>query len=192
MKMAEEQVLSARKLLEDVYSNLTSGGKEIRFSSRARAIIADDWDHQAHSNYESIKIIKVGNNEFAASFGTVSGGYLADPYNCDIAIVQLTGDGKSDEQIAIEVHKNLERNSDFSSSIIYAMADGQLMVNGNGPFGRKAFYLLRPIIQDFIAQELEIDPLRLLAAGRPAVTSSIKYKSEFVVPLCSVLQKALQ
>jgi hypothetical protein len=142
MKMTENHVLTARELLEGVYSNLTNSGKEIRFSSSANPVIADDWDHQAYSNYELAKIIKVGDNEFVASFGTVIGGYLADPYNCDIAIVQLTGDGKSDEQIAIEVHKTLEENSYFSSSIIYAMSDGQLMVNGDNPFGRKVFDLL--------------------------------------------------
>jgi len=196
--MAEKQGLSARQLLEGVYNSLKDklNGREIKLPSKAMAVIADDSDwHRiriGYTSYESAVLLKVGNKEWAVAFGTKGGDYPADPYNCDIAAVQFSGSGKSDEQVAVEVHDALEGNSCFRNSLIYAMADGQLAINKKEPFGQKVLELLRPKVQEFTAQDLEIDSrFFIMDPRRPVVKSAVQYKPEFVVFLYEILRTVL-
>ena len=193
--MAEKQELSARELLEGVYNTLNDGGREIKLPSKATAEIANDSDwHRTrvgYTGYESATILKVGEKEWAVAFGIKCGSYPADPYNCDIAAVQLSGNGKSDEEVATEIHDALEGNSYFCNSLIYAMADGQLAVRTNGRFGQKLLGLLRPKVQEFIAQDLETDSRYFTMDMRPIVKSAVQYKPKFVVFLRDTLRTVL-
>lgn len=194
--MAETQGLSARQLLEGVYSLFKEklNGREIKLPSRALSLIADDSDwHRTrvgYTGYDTAVLLRVGAKEWAVAFGTKCGSYPADPYNCDIAAVPISLNEKSDEEIAKEIHEALERSSYFYNSLIYAMADGRLAVRNNR-FGQKVLELLKPKVQEFIAQDLEIDPRYFTMDLRPLVKSSVQYKPEFVAflfeMLCAVL-----
>lgn len=193
--MAKKQGLSARELLEGVYSALKDGGREIKLPSKAMSEIANDSDwHRTrvgYTGYESAAILKAGEKEWAVAFGIKCGSYPADPYNCDIAAVQLSGDGRSDEEVAIEIRDALEGNSYFHNSLVYAMADGELAVSKNGHFDQKLLELLRPKVQEFIAQDLEIDSRYFSMDLRPLVKSAVQYKPEFVVFLRDTIRTVL-
>lgn len=193
--MAEKQRLSARELLEGVYNVLKNGGREIKLPSKAMAKIADDSDwHRTrvgYTGYESATLLKVGEKEWVVAFGTACGDYPADPYNCDIVAVQFSGNGKSDEQVAAEIHDALEGNRCFRHSLVYVMANGQLVVNKDGHFGQKVLELLRPKVQEFIAQDLETDPRYFTLDLRPVVKSAVQYKAEFVGFLYDTLRAVL-
>lgn len=193
--MGEKQGLSARELLEGAYNALKKGGKEIKLPSKATAEIANDSDwHRTrigYTGYESATLLKIGNKEWVVAFGTKCGSYPADPYNCDIVAVQLSGDGKPNEEVVSEIHDALEGNSYFRHSLIYAMADGQLALNKDGRFGQKVLALLRPKVQEFIAQELETDSRYFTMDLRPVVKSTVQYKPEFVGFLCDTLRIVL-
>lgn len=193
--MTEKKGLSARELLENTYNALKNSGKEIKLPSKAMAEIANDSDYHrtriGYIGYESATILKVGEKEWAVAFGIKCGSYPADPYNCDIAVVQFFGNGKSDEEVVTEIYGALRGNSYFRNSLIYAMADGQLAVNKNGQFNQKILELLKPKVQEFIAQDLEIDPNYFTMDLRQVVKSSVQYKSEFVVFLSDTLRAVL-
>ena len=182
--MGEKQGLSAKELLEGVYNALKKDGREVKLPSKAMAEIANDSDwHRTrigYTGYESATLLKIGDKEWVVAFGTKCGSYPADPYNCDIAAVQLSGDGKSDEEVASEIHDALRGNSYFCHSLIYAMADGQLALNKDERFGQKVLDLLRPKVQEFIAQDLETDSRYFTMDLRPVVKSAVQYKPEFV------------
>lgn len=195
--MSKNQGLSARELLSETFNNLQIklDGKSISLPSMAAAEIANDSDwHRTrigYTGYESAVLVKNGNRQWVIAFGTKCGSYPADPYNCDIAAVPISVNGKSDNRVAKEIHDALENNNYFRSSLIYAMADGRLVVNNEGRFGQKVFEFLRPKIGEFIAQELETDPRFLTTDFRPVVKSAIQYKREFVAFLSETLQAAL-
>lgn len=193
--MAEKQGLSARELLEGVYEALKGDGREIKLLSKATAEIADDsdWhrDRRGYTGYESATLLKIGDKEWLVAFGTRCGGYPADPYNCDIAIMRFFGDGTSDERTATEVYDTLKENCYFRKSIIYAMTSGQLMVKSDGYFSQKVLELLKPSIQGFITQDLETNPDCFTMDGRPVITTFIQYKPEFVAFLYDAFRKIL-
>ena len=195
VKMGKKQGLSARKLLEGVYNALKKDGRKIKLPSKATAEIANDSDwHRTrigYTGYESATLLKIGDKEWAIAFGAKCGSYPADPYNCDIAAVQLSGDSKPDEEVASEIHDALERNIYFRHSLIYAMADGQLALNKDGHFSKKVLEFLRPKVQEFIAQELETDSRYFTMDLRPVVKSAIQYKPKFVDFLCDTLREVL-
>lgn len=193
--MAEKQGLSARELLEGVYNTLKDGGREIKLPSKAMAEIANDSDHHrtriGYTGYESATLLKVGDKEWVVAFGIKCGSYPADPYNCDIAAVQLSGNGKFDKEIAVEIYDSLKENSYFLSSLIYAMADGQLAISKDGQFGQKVLESLRPKVQKFIARDLEIDSRCATMDLRPLVKSAVQYKPEFVAFIHDTLRAVL-
>ncbi|MDD5032923.1 MAG: hypothetical protein PHC85_02310 [Candidatus Pacebacteria bacterium] len=182
--MEEKQGLSSRELLESVYNALKEGCREIQFSSRAMAEIADDSDwHRSrtgYTGYESAALFNAGGKKWAVAFGIKCGSYPADPYNCDIAAVELTGGGNTNKEIAAEVQSALRRNSYFRDSLVYAMADGQLKVKKDGRFSKKTLELLGPKVQEFVAKDVRIDPNYLTMDLRPVVKSAVRYKPEFV------------
>ena len=194
--MAEKQGLSVRELLESVYNALKDGGREIKLPAKAMAKIADDSDwHRTrvgYTGYESATLLKVGDKEeWTVAFGTKCGSYPSYPYNCDIAAVQLSGNGKSDEEVAVEIYNSLEGNIYFRNSLIYANDDGRLAISKNMQFGQKVLELLRPKVQEFISQDLETDSRYLTMDLRPVVKSAVQYKPEFVVFLCDTLRTVL-
>lgn len=193
--MNEKQGLLARELLEGTYKVLKKDGREIKLPSKATAEIANDSDwHRTrigYTGYESATFLKAGDKEWAVAFGTKCGSYPADPYNCNIAAIQLSSDGKSDEEVAVEAYDALQGNRYFYYSLIYAMADGQLVVNGDGYFGQKMLELLRSKIQEFIAQELKTDSQYLTMDLRPLVKSAVQYKPGFVDFLCDTIRTVL-
>ncbi len=195
--MAEKQGLSARQLLEEVYNSLKDklDGREIKLPSKAMAEIADDSDwHRTrigYTGYETAMLLKADGKEWAVAFGIKCGSYPADPYNCDITAVPVSTNGKPNEEIAKEIHKALEGGSYFRNSLIYAMADGQLAISKNGRFGQKVLELLKPKVQEFIAQNLGIDSRYFTMDLRPVVKSAVQYKPEFTVFLFDTLRVVL-
>lgn len=195
--MVEKQSLSARQLLEGVHSLLKDklDGKEIKLPSKAMAEIADDSDYHrtrvGYTGYETAILLKVDDKEWAVAFGTKCGSYPADPYNCDIAAVPVSINGKSDEETAKEIHEALNGNSYFRNSLVYAMADGQLAISENSKYGQKVLELLEPRVQEFIAQNLETDSQYFTMDLRPLVKSSVQYKPEFMVFLFDTLRAVL-
>lgn len=193
--MAEKQGLSARELLKGVYNTLKDGGREIKLPSKAMAEIANDSDwHRTrvgYTGYESAILLKVGEKEWTVAFGTACGSYPADPYNCDIAAVSVSTNGKSNKEIVKEIHGALEKGSYFRNSLIYAMADGQLAINKDGRFDQKVLELLGPRVQEFIAQDLETDSRYFTMDLRPVVKSAVQYKPEFVVFLSDTFRTVL-
>ena len=193
----KKEGFSARELLAEVFGVLQSklDGKEVKLPSSAEAEIASDLDwHKTrvgYTSYESAVLLKVGDKEWAIAFGTACGSYPANPYNCDIAAVQLRIKGKSNEQVAAETHRGLEDNSYFRNSLIYAMADGRLAVNEHGRFGRKVLEPLRPRASEFVAQDLAADPRCFTMDLRPVVKSDVRYKKEFVAFLADIIRTAL-
>lgn len=195
--MAKKQGLSARQLLEGVYNLLKDklDGREIKLLLKAMAEIANDSDwHRTrvgYTGYETAVLLKIDDKEWAVAFGTACGSYPADPYNCDIAAVPVSTNGKSNEEIAKEIHKTLSRGGYFRDSLIYAMADGRLAINKDGRFGQKVLELLKPKIQEFIAQDLETDSRYLHMDLRPVVKSVAQYKPGFVAFLYDTLRTVL-
>ena len=195
--MTEDQGLSARELLTETFNDLRSKlrGKVVNLSSKATAEIANDSDwHRTrigYTGYESAVLVDNISKQWAIAFGNKCGSYPADPYNCDIAAVPVSTDGKSEEQVAKEVHEALEGNSYFRNSLIYAMADGKLAVSREGRFGQRVLELLRPKVQEFIAQDLETDSRYFTMDLRPVVKSDVRYKREFVAFLSDIIQAAL-
>lgn len=195
--MSANQGLSARELLTETFSDLQNklGGKIVSLPSKATAEIANDSDwHRTrigYTGYELAVLVESGSKQWAIAFGTKCGSYPADPYNCDITAIPVAVDGKPEDQIAKEVHDALESNSYFRNSLIYAMADGQLAVSKEGRLGQKVLELLQPKVQEFIAQDLEIDSRYFTTDLRPVVKSAVRYKREFVTFLSETLQAAL-
>jgi len=195
--MVEKQGLSARQLLEGVYNSFKDelDGREVKLPSKAMAEIANDSDwHRTrvgYTGYETAVLLKIGGKEWVISFGTACGSYPADPYDCDIAAVPISTNGKSDEEIAKEIHEALEKGSYFRNSLIYAMADGQLAISKGGRFGSKVLELLRPRVQEFIAQKLEIDSRYFTMDLRPVVKSAVRYKPEFIAFLFDIFRSVL-
>jgi hypothetical protein len=180
MKEKKVQGLSARELLEGVYNTFKKNGKEIKLLSKAMPEIACDFDRAGYTKYESAVILEINGKKWAVSLGIACGGYLADPYNCDIAAVKLSENISSEEEVVKEIYDALERNKYFRHSLIYAMADGNLCVNKSGVFSEKVFEILDSRIQTYIAQDLEIDSQYITLNLRPVVTSAVRYKREFV------------
>jgi len=195
--MVEKQELSARQILEGVYNSLKDkiDGKETKLPSKATAEIANDSDwHRTrvgYTGYETAVLLMVDGKEWAVAFGTKCGSYPSDPYNCDIAAVPVSTNGKSDEEIAKEIHEALEEGIYFHNSLIYAMADGRLAISKDSRFGSKVLELLRPRVQEFIAQELETDFRYFTMDLRPVVKSAVQYRPEFIAFLFDTFRSVL-
>ncbi|MFH1192736.1 MAG: hypothetical protein V1656_00220 [Candidatus Jorgensenbacteria bacterium] len=190
--------LSARELLTETFDALKSklNGKEVGLPLEAMAEIARDsnwhWTRVGYTVYRSAVLLKAGSKEWAVAFGTVRRrSYDAKSYNCDIVAVPFSNDGKSDKRVAEEVHDALEGNNFFFHSLVYAMADGHLVVNENGRFGQKVIKLLNPRFLGFVMQDLEIDPRFFTTGPRSAIKSAVTYRKEFVNPLSEALKSAL-
>ena len=189
----QSEGLSARELLTEVFAELKKkfSGREVNLPEKAMAIIADDSDwHRTRTGYtcyESAVLLKIGSKEWAVAFGTACGSYPADPYNCDIAAVQIL----SNDQVAMAVYRALEGNDYFRRSIVVAMADGELGTNKNSPFTKK-FLEIVPSYQRFIARKKEIYPEYITMDLRPVVKSGIRYKKEFVAVLADAMRIALE
>lgn len=166
-------MLSAKELLEGVYNTLKRDGREIKLPSEAKVEIVDDsnWRRTriGYIYYESATILEVGKKKWAVAFGTM----CRNPYNCDIAAVQLSDDGKSDE--VREAQELLEQNDCFYNSLIHATIFG-LASNKKGRFGKKIHELLEPQFHEFFEEDLERDP-------RHPMGYRTQYKAEFLVVL---------
>ena len=72
-------------------------------------------------------ILKVdGEGRWAVAPGIVCGDGAGKSYDCDIAVVRIAGNEKSDEQIATEIREALENNFLFCRSLVY-VRDGELI-----------------------------------------------------------------
>lgn len=192
--MKKEKGLSARELFKGAYAAIKNASREIKLPQTALAEIADDSDFHrtrvGYSGYDFAVILKLGDKEWAISLGTACGAYPADPYNCDIVAVQVCTKGKTEKQLAIEIMKELIRNSYFCKSLIIALADGRITLMGT-PLSQKIGEILGPKIDEFIAKEMEINPKVIHTDLRPVVTSAVEYEKAFVPVLCDAINKAL-
>lgn len=178
--------ITASELLKQVFESMQRKleGREIQLPSAALAEIANDSDwHRTrigYMSYQAVTLVKIDDKEWALAFGSASGDYPAGPYSCDIVVLPVSTNGKSDEQLVLEIHDALAASSYFRNSLVYAMYDGSLAGAKNGRFTQSVIELLRPRIMEFTAQEMEINRGVVHLDLRPVVKSSYLYKPEFV------------
>ena len=191
--------ISARELLLETFNDLQDKlkGKKIDLPRQARALIADDSDwhriRRGFTGYESAVVLEPNEAKMSwvIAFGTKCGSYPADPYNCDIAAVSISTRDTPEEQLAADIYASLRRNTRFRNSLIYAMADGEIAISKRSPFIKDVLDFLQPRIEEFIAQNLEVDPELFTTDFRPVVKSAIRYKREFVPFLSETFQAIL-
>lgn len=181
--MENKEKLFVRELLERVYKNFEKDGQKINLPEEVLIEIANDSDYHrervGYFSYKSAVLIDIKNHERLMAFGKKWGDYPADRYDCGIIAVSFSGRNKSEERIIGEIKELFESISYFRYSLIVAMADGQLTVSRKGFFSQRVLSALKPKINSFISQKLEIDHRYIEMDGRPVVKSPIMYKPEF-------------
>lgn len=162
--------------------------KEIVFPHYVLSLIADDSDYhrtrQGFMRYDSVIVVKLGDNNWVMAKGRAWGDYPADPYDNDILVGGL-GDslkGKSNQKLAEEIMEQIGSywNSGFVNSIIAARNSGHLFTGRRWQEVMADF--VAPKISEFVEKGLETHEgyVTLEVGGIvPAVKSSIKYKKEF-------------
>jgi len=195
----DEQNLSARTLLRAACRRLTRqrGTKDLHFGEHGvLAEIADDSDwHRTRTGYmlyRSAKIVDIGGRRWAIARGESSGDYPARPFDSDIVAVSVPPGRKVDARLKAEVMEAIRRSSYFRSSLVVAMADGNLVVYGRSVFGQAVKAGLEPVAADLVARGIErnddcIDP----GTMRAVVTSSAAYKPTAPRRLAAVIREAL-
>ncbi len=177
----KKKEISARELFEKTYNSFKKklSGTELKLPHKAMSKIANDSDgHRTrvgYTGYEMALIFTVKRKRWAMSFGTACGAYPAEPFNCDIAAIKISGVDKSDEMVAKEICEALEKTSYFSHSLVYAMADGRLATHN-----KKVSSLIARKIKKFTSAPLRIDSdFIIMSTLAPAMKSAVKYKPEF-------------
>ena len=212
--MVKTESLTARQLLAQTYVHLIKklGAKKIALPEKASAIIADDSDwhrtREGFTGYKTASIFKIKKTNWAIAYGVAWGSYPADPFNCDIACVEIVPAKKKEKNTYTMVNKKikklmkikkmskyeqavcdaLENNTFFRFSLLYAKASGALAVNQDGPYGKKVLYSIGEKSAEYVSQKLETNPELFTMDLRPVVTKAYRYKPEFVEFLANVFK----
>jgi len=198
--MPEEQNgLHVRGLLRGAYEKLsqTHKNKEITFSNSVLTEIADDSDYhrtkKGYMGYESARTFQFNGKIWVVARGEECGSYPAEPYDSDILALEFPLEGRITKATKKELTKKIRESSYFSNSLICGMADGNLAVSEGGRFGKQMIDLLRPKIQDFIAQKPEYDRSVILASTlQYPTTRCMLYKPEFADFLAELFETVLK
>ena len=140
--MDEQKDLNVRELLKNTYSVLCQrhGPQEIVFQKRALSEIADDSDYPGDSSrkgymfYEGIGLFQLESRTWAIARGERSQNYPAQEYDSDILALGFSAEGKTQEQIQEELGNDINNSSYFENSLIYGVANGNLVVKKGGRF----------------------------------------------------------
>ena len=187
MKGTEQQKgLHVRDLLREAYEKLSQQheNKEITFPNRVLTEIANDTDwHRSRTGYmgyKSARTFQFNGKIWVVARGEKCGSYPAEPYDSDIMALEFPLKRRITKATQEELVRKVGESSYFRNSLIYGMADGNLAVSERGRFGKQMLDLLRPKIQEFIAQEPEYDRSIILASTlQYPTTKNMLYKPEF-------------
>lgn len=189
--------LYATELLEQTYSTLCNrhNPNKIMLPRKARAEIADDSDwhrtKKGYMAYESAAIFELNNKIWAITKGEATGAYPADPYDTDISALEFDLHNKSNEQIQKELYESIKDSSYFMNSLIYSLSDGMLATS-NGKLGKRMSSILKPRLNEFIAQQPIYDSeYMLISTLAPICREPVLYKHKLVDFLADTIEKVL-
>lgn len=191
-----KQILSVRELLENTYEKLGERNSytEIILPKEVTSEIADDSDwHRTrvgYMGYDKVRFFNFNNKSWLIGNGKSCGAYPARRYDSDILALELAVNQSPDE-----VCKQFQENIDsyFKNSLIYGMVDGMLASSRNGRFTQKMMDLLKPKVDEFIAEMPRYnDEILSPDTMSPINTSSMKYKLEFADFLAETIEKVLK
>jgi hypothetical protein len=180
--MSKEEVLLAKEIFEKTLEliKITLNGATVMLPNEILAKIADDSDwHRTrigYSKYKSFVLVTIGKKRWAIALGEKYGQYPAAPYNCDLAVIKITGNN------VIKIVQEGLGADYFQNSILFAMAKGSLGFMDGSSVARRLFQIFRQeSIGKFVGQGLKkshefIDPSTL----DYLVTEEIKYKESFI------------
>jgi len=199
MEATEQQKgLYVRDLLKSAYEILSQQHEniEITFPNQVLTEIADDSDwHRSRTGYmgyESARAFQFNGKVWVVARGEKCGSYPAKPYDSDVMALEFPLKGIITEATKEELTRKIEESSYFINSLIYGMADGNLAVSGRGRFEKQMTELLRPKIQEFIAQKPEYDRSVVLASTlQHPTTKNMLYKPEFADFLARTFEAVL-
>lgn len=191
--------LTVRELLKNTYESLERRNphQEIALPEPALSLIADDSDwhrtRRGYMKYEKTNLFQFNGKKWAISRGESYGSYPARPYDSDFLALELSTEGKSSEQIQKELIEGIGDSSYFRNSLICGMADGNLILNSSGKFGKKMLELLKPKLPDFVTQKPEYDTSVILASTlqHPTIKEML-YKPTFVGFLTETIETILK
>ncbi len=178
--------LFVRDLLKNAYEKLSQQNEnlEIKFSDPVLTEIADDSDwHRAKKGYmvyECARAFQFNGKGWVVARGEKCGNYPAEPYDSDVMALEFSLNGRITNSVKEELAGKISESLYFINSLVHGMADGNLAVGDRGRFGRQMLALLKPRIQEFIAQEPEYDRSLILASTLlHPTTKKMLYKPEF-------------
>ncbi|HEU0051386.1 MAG TPA: hypothetical protein VFQ60_05025 [Patescibacteria group bacterium] len=194
----EEKGLLAKELLENVFRLFSAlpNAKLVKLSRKAYSEIANDSDwHRTrvgYFGYEEVILLKGADKEWALALGHACGAYPADPFSADLSAVPMETNGK-DEDLEEAVSHALSIGY-FYNSLIFALASGELVVKPDhcSRFKDTILRNSRFSFQDFVAQELVMDPTVMTGDLRPFVTKPRLYKPQSAQTLFEVLKRTLE
>ncbi|MBI5066178.1 hypothetical protein HZA97_08135 [Candidatus Woesearchaeota archaeon] len=192
--MSEKNILSVGELIERTYQTLSNkhNHEELSFqNNEVRTEIADDSDwHRTRTGYMRYKragIFNLKGNTRVIAKGEACGSYPADPYDSDILAFEFLRETEKDSlQVREDIIDKIAMSSYFKNSLLCGMSDGSLTST------KKMFELLKPELNNFIAETPKYDPEFLsLSTLSPICTSSVKYKPEFAEFLANSIEAIL-
>ncbi|PIN99766.1 hypothetical protein COT72_05010 [archaeon CG10_big_fil_rev_8_21_14_0_10_43_11] len=194
--MSNKNSLGSRELLENVYSILSEKylfktidfpeeyqnqdpifAKDPIFGKRPTSVIALDYFDQnkrGYMVYNSINVLKVGNNIWAVGLGELTGeNHLIERYTGDIIWLKLELGEKNEEELRTEL---LRRTRSLAS-----YTDGKLFL----PFIRDGYRIFESLkkhnLNEYVVQEAEYNNTR-----------SMKFKPEFAELLANTIESILE
>lgn len=185
---ATEQLrgINVRDLLRGAYEKLSQRHKnrEITFPIKVLTEIADDSDphriRTGYMSYENARAFQFNGKLWVVARGEACGSYPAEPYDSEVMALEFPLQGRITKAAQSKLAIKIEESSYFRNSLVCGMADGHLAVNGQGRFGKQMHDLLRPHLQDFVAQEPEYDrSIVLISTLQYPTIRRMLYKPEF-------------
>jgi hypothetical protein len=182
----KQRELSVNELLKNAYEILSERNKnrEIVFSHKILTEIASDNDW--HKNkigymvYKSARAFEFNNKTWIIARGEKCRGYPAECYDSDILALESRSKEEMTKIGKKELEKRIGESKYFRNSLIYGMVDGNIAVNENGRFAKKMLNLLKPKIEDYIAQKPEYDyRMILLSTMQNPPIKVMLYKPKF-------------
>lgn len=198
--LATQERLSGRQVLLQVYTSLFTKwaeenieSREIVFSSKARAEIANDSDHHrrrvGHTHYTRAALLVGEKNEWAISPGSTNG------CDYDLAVISVSLNGKSEEEVIREIQATVEKGSCFCYSPIFINTIGELEINTKNWIGEKISEFLdsnpHRSIEGFLAHDPRIDVSYLDMNLQPEMHTIARYDTGVVRFLSNVFYSVL-
>jgi len=195
----EQNGLYVRELLKKAYERLSQQHKnrEIIFSNSVLTEIADDSDYHrtktGYMGYESARAFQFNGKIWVVARGEKCGSYPAEPYDSEILALEFPLKERITKTTKEELAGRINESSYFRNSLVYGMADGNLVVSKRGRFGKQMLDLLKPRIKEFIAQKPEYDRSLILASTLRHLTKKcMLYKPKFVDFLAESFETVLK